>query len=42
GISGFQYSLSTAIGLFKSVVGIIMVVVTNWLTKKLSDGEVSL
>lgn len=42
GISGFQYSLSTAIGLFKSVVGIIMVLVTNWLTKRLSDGEVSL
>ncbi|MBQ3038289.1 MAG: sugar ABC transporter permease [Clostridia bacterium] len=42
GISGFQYSLSTAIGLFKSVVGVIMVVVTNWLTKRLSDGEVSL
>lgn len=42
GISGFQYSLSTAIGLFKSVVGVIMVVVTNWMTKRLSDGEVSL
>ena len=42
GIQGFQYSLSTAIGLFKSVVGIIMVLVTNWLTKRLSDGEVSI
>lgn len=42
GIKGFQYSLSTAIGLFKSVVGIIMVLVTNWLTKKLSDGEMSM
>lgn len=42
GISGFQYSLSTAIGLFKSVVGVILVVVTNYLTKKMSDGEISL
>ena len=42
GIAGFQYSLSTAIGLFKSVVGVIMVLFTNWLTKKLTDGEVSL
>lgn len=42
GIQGFQYSLSTAIGLFKSVVGIIMVLVTNWLTEKLSDGEISM
>lgn len=42
GISGFQYSLSTAIGLFKSIVGVVMVVLTNWLSKKFSDGEVSL
>ena len=42
GIGGFQYSLSTAIGLFKSIVGVIMVVVTNMICKKLSDGEVSI
>ena len=42
GISGFQYSLSTAIGLFKSIVGVILVIVTNYLTKKMSDGEISL
>ena len=42
GIQGFQYSLSTAIGLFKSVVGIIMVLITNWLVEKMSDGEVSM
>lgn len=42
GIQGFQYSLSTAIGLFKSVVGIIMVLLTNAIAKKLSDGEASL
>ncbi len=42
GIQGFQYGLSTAIGLFKSVVGIIMVLLTNAIAKKLSDGETSL
>ena len=42
GIAGFQYSLSTAIGLFKSIVGVILVIVTNYLTKKMSDGEISL
>ena len=42
GIKGFQYSLSTAIGLFKSVVGIILVLITNFITKKLSDGEISM
>lgn len=42
GIQGFQYGLSTAIGLFKSVVGIIMVLLTNYISKKLSDGEASL
>ena len=42
GIKGFQYSASTAIGLFKSAVGVILVVITNLLTKKMSDGEISL
>ena len=42
GIKGFQYSSSTAIGLFKSVVGVIMVIITNLLTKKMSGGEISL
>lgn len=42
GIQGFQYGLSTAIGLFKSVVGIILVLLTNFIVKKLSDGEASL
>lgn len=42
GIQGFQYGLSTAIGLFKSVIGIVMVLLTNYISKKLSDGEAAL
>ena len=42
GIQGFQYGLSTAVGLFKSVVGIILVLLTNYISKKLSDGETAL
>lgn len=42
GIAGFQYSLSTAIGLFKSVISVILVLTTNFIVKKLSEGEVSL
>ncbi len=42
GIQGFEYGLSTAIGLFKSVVGLVMILLTNWIVKKSSDGEISL
>ncbi len=42
GIQGFEYGLSTAIGLFKSVVSLIMILLTNWIVKKTSDGEISL
>lgn len=41
GIGNYQYSFSTAAGMFKSVVGMLMVLFTNFLTKKLSDGETS-
>lgn len=42
GIQGFEYSLSTAIGLFKSVVSLVMILLTNWIVKKTSEGEISL
>ena len=42
GVQGYQYGFSTAVGLFKSVVGIIMVLVTNTISKKLSEGEISI
>jgi putative aldouronate transport system permease protein len=39
GIQGMDYSLSTAIGLFKNVIGFGMLILVNFLTKKLSDSE---
>lgn len=37
GIQQGQFSYSTAVGLFKSVIGFILVVVANWLSKKFTD-----
>lgn len=34
-----DYSFGTAVGLFKSVVGLILVVITNWFVKKLTNDE---
>jgi ABC-type polysaccharide transport system permease subunit len=36
---GLDLSLATAAGLFKSVVGLVMVVGANGLARKLSQGE---
>lgn len=38
GIMEGQYSLTTAVGLFQSVIGFILVVMCNWLSKKVSEG----
>lgn len=32
-----NYSLGTAIGLFKSLIGLVMVLCTNWISKKISE-----
>ena len=37
GVTSGEYSFSTAVGLFKSTVGIILVLGANWLSKKVSD-----
>lgn len=37
GISDAQYSYSTAIGLFKSVIGLVLVYTSNWFAKKLGQ-----
>ena len=40
GLEGkMEYSLSTAISLFKNVIGFILVICTNYVTKKMSRGE---
>lgn len=42
GLQQFQYSYTTAIGLFKSAVGMVLVLSANYLAKKISDGEYSI
>lgn len=37
GVINGEYSFTTAVGLFKSTVGIILVLGANWLSKKVSD-----
>ena len=37
GIKGLQFSLTTAVGLFQSVVGVIFLLAANWLSRKLGD-----
>lgn len=37
GIVNGEYSYSTAVGLFKSTVGVILVLSANWLSKKVTD-----
>ena len=37
GLVDFDYSLSTALSLFKNVIGLIMVLITNYVTKKLGQ-----
>ena len=37
GILQAQYSITTAVGLFQSVIGLVMVVFFNQLSKKISD-----
>ena len=39
GIGMFRYSFGTAIGIFKSVVGIILIFLANTASKKFNDGE---
>ena len=38
GIQGMDYSLSTAVGLFKNVVGLIILLIVNYVVKRLNDG----
>ena len=37
GVLNGKYSFSTAVGMFKSVVGLILVLTANWLSKKFTD-----
>ncbi len=37
GIKGLQFSLTTAVGLFQSVVGVVFLLLANWLSRKLGE-----
>lgn len=37
GLQSFQYSLSTAIGLFNTVVNLAVLLLVNWISKKLTN-----
>ena len=37
GIKGLQFSLTTAVGLFQSVVGVLFLLMANWLSRKLGE-----
>lgn len=39
GLKGMQYSLSTAVGLFKSVIGLVMIVAVNFIIGKIGGEE---
>jgi len=37
GLLEFQFGLATAVGIFKGVIGLMLVVLSNWMVKKVSD-----
>ena len=37
GIKGLQFSLTTAVGLFQSVIGVILILGANWISRKLGE-----
>lgn len=37
--SSNNFSIATASGMFKSVIGFILIIITNWASNKLTDGE---
>ena len=39
GIKNAQFARATAIGLFQSVIGLIMIITANTITRKISDEE---
>lgn len=42
GVSQLQYSITTAMGLFKGVVGFVLIMLSNWVIRLTSEGENSL
>lgn len=42
GVFGMQYSQTAAIGLFKGVIGLVLIVFANWLVRRATDKDYSL
>lgn len=40
GLQGMQYSLATAVGLFKSLIGLVLVVAANWITHRMGESGI--
>jgi putative aldouronate transport system permease protein len=40
GLGDMKYSLATAVGLFKNVIALILVLTTNAISKKISDNGI--
>lgn len=40
GVSGGQFGFATAVGLFQSVVNLLLVLLTNWICKKMTDTSI--
>jgi putative aldouronate transport system permease protein len=39
GLLDFQFGLATAVGIFKGVIGLLLVVFSNWMVRKVSDSS---
>jgi len=42
GVLGMQYSQSAAMGLFKGLIGLVLIVFSNWLVRQATDKDYSL
>ena len=39
GLLNFQFGLATAVGIFKGIIGLLLVVTSNWMVRKISDSS---
>ncbi|MDL2229259.1 ABC transporter permease subunit [Treponema sp. OttesenSCG-928-L16] len=39
GLLEFQFSLATAVGIFKGVIGLLLITLSNWMVKRVSDSN---
>jgi putative aldouronate transport system permease protein len=39
GLLEFQFGLATAVGIFKGVIGLLLLVLSNWMVRKVSDSS---